>query len=173
MPFNELDTGNSVLNYYEGGDQRKELSPNDPRKSEDLYAVKGTPDYFFGMIMESKFQQGPNGLSDQGDPMVFEFTGDDDMWVYVDGVLLLDIGGIHDAFHGRINFQTGKITVDVQKTGNDGVTYIREQYWQARRFPDGTDWNDRNDPKQFDFFTDGGEENGKLVGTYKDYSHSV
>jgi fibro-slime domain-containing protein len=68
------------------------------------------------MIMESKFHQGPNGLSDQGDPMVFEFTGDDDMWVYVDGVLLLDIGGIHDAFHGKINFQTGKITVDVQKT---------------------------------------------------------
>lgn len=170
MPFNELDTNDSVLNYYDGGDQRKELSDDDPRKSEDLYKVKGDPNYFFGMIMESKFQQGPNGLSDQGDPMVFEFTGDDDMWVYVDGVLLLDIGGIHDAFHGKINFQTGKITVDVQKTGNDGVTYIREQYWQAKKFPDGTAWTDRNDPKQFEFFTDGGEDNGKLVGTYKDYS---
>ena len=121
------------------------------------------------MTMETKFQQGPNGLSDQGDPMVFEFTGDDDMWVYVDDVLLLDIGGVHDAFHGTINFQTGRIHVDGQKTG-DETTYIKEQYWQAHQFPDGSAWNDRDDPRQHLFFINGGEDNGKLRGTYLDYS---
>jgi hypothetical protein len=65
-------------------------------EGEDLYLIKGSADYFFGMILETKFQQGPNGLSDNGDPVVFEFNGDDDLWVYADGVLLLDIGGVHD-----------------------------------------------------------------------------
>ena len=169
MPFNDLDTTVPVSNLYRGDEQNAQLDEKDPRKYEELYKVKGTPDYFFGMILETKFQQGANGLSDNGDPIVFEFNGDDDLWIYADGVLLLDIGGIHDAFHGKINFQTGKIHVDGQRSGDED-TYIKEQYWQAHKFPDGSDWTERNDPKQHEFFTNGGEENGKLKGTYLDYS---
>ena len=191
MPFNDLDPTKSRDNLYQGGQQEQLLDDTNPRKNEDLYGLKGnTRDYFFGMIMEAKFEQGPEGMSEYGDPMVFEFNGDDDMWVYVDDVLLLDIGGIHDAFHGKINFATGRITVDSQSTTStvpyhdgsysvstlrvkDGqaITYIKEQYWQAQRFPDGTPWTDISDAKANDFFTNGGvDEYGQLIGTYKDYS---
>ena len=62
------------------------------------------------MSMSAAFAQPQNGIVD-GSPMVFEFNGDDDMWVFIDGVLVLDIGGCHDARSGSINFQTGDVNV--------------------------------------------------------------
>ena len=69
--------------------------------------------------------------------MVYEFNGDDDLWVYVDGVLMLDIGGIHDAHSGSINFATGAITYD-----SVSGTTIKEQFQTAGVFPDGSPWDD-------------------------------
>ena len=66
-------------------------------------------DLWFAMALQFDFYQPQAGQVD-GEDMVFEFLGDDDVFVYLDDVLILDIGGIHGAQAGRINFATGKVT---------------------------------------------------------------
>lgn len=94
FPFNTL--GNSVIEHTANGS--------------DIYGISTKPDYHFGMTMSAKFIQPKDGKIKDND-MVFEFSGDDDVWVYIDGVLVLDIGGIHNAASGSINFADGTATV--------------------------------------------------------------
>ena len=66
-------------------------------------------DLWFGMDLSFDFYQPAGGLV-EGQPMEFEFLGDDDVFVFIDDVLILDIGGTHGAQAGRIDFATGKVT---------------------------------------------------------------
>ena len=60
-----------------------------------------------------------NEFTEEYEPIRFEFQGDDDAWIYIDGVLALDMGGIHDAVRGEINFKEGTYTIwRALKTGN-------------------------------------------------------
>ena len=77
-------------------------------------------DYAYGMRTDIKFylpnEPGTDGNKDiYGNDMQFQFSGDDDLWVLVDGVLVLDIGGIHGAEEGVIDFTTGEVTVQGQR----------------------------------------------------------
>ena len=91
------------------------LSDSDPRKYERLYLVNGETNYQFGMEMSASFIQTPSGLDDWGHDIIYEFTGDDDFWFYVDGELVIDLGGCHSAMAGSINFATGEVFIDEEE----------------------------------------------------------
>lgn len=94
--------------------------------------------YSFGMNLGADFYMPKDGKVNNQD-MVFDFTGDDDVWVFIDGVLVLDLGGIHQALGGKINFATGKITYDkTQRYGNPPATTITDAFANA-----GEKWNSK------------------------------
>lgn len=76
--------------------------------------VDGTNDtlnHHFGMSMTTEFVQPTGGKTTDNKDMIFEFSGDDDVWVYIDDVLVGDLGGIHEKATLDINFATGEVKV--------------------------------------------------------------
>lgn len=67
--------------------------------------------HHFGMSMTTEFVQPNGGKTTNNEDMIFEFSGDDDVWVYIDGVLVGDLGGIHEKATLDINFATGEVKV--------------------------------------------------------------
>ena len=118
MPYNDLTPGlYSQLHANETDAMAKYLPIDDPRREKPLYQIPyntgaNKADYFFGMELEAGFTQTHSGLDAWGNDMIFEFTGDDDFWLYVDGVRVIDLGGIHSALSGSVNFRTGEVKVD-------------------------------------------------------------
>lgn len=79
--------------------------------------------HYFGLHMTTSFQQTKGGVSPSNDqtPVTFSFSGDDDVWIFIDDVLVADLGGIHNACSVEINFQTGDIYV--YEDNNDSGKY--------------------------------------------------
>ena len=116
FPFNDLEPGTFTStngkNLYSSTGTL--LDDGDPRKYEQLYSVEydgNKVDTFFGMELEAHFTQTPSGLDAWGHDIIFEFTGDDDFWLYVDDELVIDLGGIHSAVAGNVNFRTGAVYI--------------------------------------------------------------
>ena len=75
--------------------------------------------HHFGMSMTTEFVQPNDGKTTKGENMIFEFSGDDDVWVYIDGVLVGDLGGIHEKATLKIDFATGDVHVGHIDNAND------------------------------------------------------
>ena len=202
FPYNPIvpgETLNANSNQFDGNGNMLDYS--DPRYGEELYTTQYNENwdytnhpmppatfgdtrtnYWFGMTMDFDFLMPKDGQWRDGD-MIYEFNGDDDLFIYIDGVKILDIGGNHDALPGTINFADGTITygtnfytdnssiVDGKKVTELVPTTIVGCFWQAQKFPDGSDWTNWNDPKAKQFFNmpaDSTAENPK--GTFADYT---
>lgn len=120
MPYDELTPGKYCTFTNRTDVLAHELPDTDPRKDEKLYNIgnRKQVDYHFGMEMSASFTQTADGLDAWGHDIIFEFSGDDDFWFYVDDLLVLDLGGVHSAQTGTINFRTGEI---VSSRGNSTV----------------------------------------------------
>ena len=120
--------------------------------------------FFFGMEMKMNFMMPKDGMTgndkdgdgDSDYKMKFKFTGDDDVWVYIDGVLFLDLSGIHRHVGGEIDFVNGKVyyyNLDTAGTGDVSSTpYITKTFAEILKAA-GADTSVLNDN-----------------GTFKDYS---
>lgn len=77
-------------------------------KTIDMNTIE--PEHYFSLVIEQNFYM-PESKQVNDKDIIFEFSGDDDLWVFIDGNLALDIGGAHTAVSGSINFTDGKVIV--------------------------------------------------------------
>lgn len=130
-----MRTDNKSGSYYLKDVGNKDWSKN-VNSSSNTYGVSNTYGFFpfnetaaacsasnynygFGTKLEFKFRLTDDGTvvgTDGGKhPIKFNFSGDDDVWVYVDGNLALDVGGAHGKVTGHINFENKRATVSWTK----------------------------------------------------------
>ena len=123
--YARLNTATNQFTLYNGTyycDGKEESGPigffpfNEPNinKTEvsgtNMRTNGGYYDHHFGMMMDAEFAVTPDRMLG-GEEMTFDFSGDDDMWVFIDGVLVLDIGGIHQPVAATINFKDGTVSM--------------------------------------------------------------
>ena len=98
--------------------------------------------YHFGMQAVIPFSMTSNGrlnaADDTSTAITFDFSGDDDVWVFVDGKLVLDIGGIHNEMAGTMNFATNEWTVSksADNINTDKVGDMNGQTMEGQLFND-------------------------------------
>lgn len=119
--YNQSEQRFYVYNYTSSvendGSINDFLPLNYGKKDNDKYDDTGTEvNFWFGMTSEISFYLpdevgSAENVDAFGNDMQFRFSGDDDVWVFIDDQLVLDMGGVHDIVYGEINFRTGEVVI--------------------------------------------------------------
>lgn len=135
-----IGKNNETLNWYEGSAEYTHVSQTDkenktgffpfndtaeaPTDADGTRIYDGELNYWFGMNMAINFYMMNGGYTDKEkkDPIIFEFAGDDDVWVYIDGKLVMDLGGIHDMVSGTINFGTREVIIENEAQSTQAIS---------------------------------------------------
>lgn len=118
---------------------------NNYQTIKDSSCVDTNLNHYFGLTLTTRFIQDYDGMSDSASqiPMTFNFSGDDDVWVFIDDVLVGDVGGVHSKCTLSIDFSTGKVIVNGDEDGEASTTL-----WDAFEAAEATDsvaWNDEKE----------------------------
>ena len=129
-PKNETESGFFPFNYKQGATE---------------YTGENAV-YHYGFTFEHNFYIPKGGKHVNGEDVIFSFSGDDDVLVYIDGVLVLDNGGLHGAREATIDFTTCSINYQFAMDVTDGklkggeyqTTYSYNAYLEN---PEATGYN--------------------------------
>ena len=106
--------------------------------------------YGFGQKFDLKFRLTSDGKvvnpdNNKKENIKFDFSGDDDVWVFIDGQLVLDIGGDHGVVTGKIDFVEKKATVSKVKNASSNESQSNVEKFQENvetSFPNALDTED-------------------------------
>lgn len=133
--FNKVSADGKRLYYESNSSVETEASIEDIRSHFSfLKCYAPVLNHYLGMTLEVPFLQPVGGTLPDSTPMSFSFSGDDDVWIFIDDVLVADLGGLHDACGLSIDFNSGEVKVDGEQPHTLYESFV-EAYGSGNAIP--------------------------------------